>query len=552
MITHLKSGHVYDPQNKIFNIKKDIYIEDGKIIDKKSIRSKIDKVINCADKIVMPGAIDLHTHIGGGKVNIARLMLEEFHNEADGNYDSSSIIAPSTIKTGLKYIEMGYTSCFEPALLPINARQAHAEMADIPFIDKGGYALLGNDDFFLSLLKNKASQSMINDYVAFILKATQSLGIKVVNPGGINAFKFNQRALNVDEKSKYYDITPREIVAKLTRAIYDLGVPHPLHVHCSNLGIPGNFLSTIETIKAANGLPIHLTHIQFQSYGNNGDRGFSSAAVEISNYLNKIENLTCDVGQIMFGQTVTMSGDSMSQHKNHKHAHPKKWMCMDIECDAGCGVVPFKYQDQSFVNALQWAIGLEIFLLAEDPWKVFLTTDHPNGAPFTSYPHLIKLLMDRSFRNDILHQLPEGILEHTILHTLKREYTLNEISIMTRAAPAKILGLKKKGNLSIGSDADITVYDKRKKDIEDMFAHPCYVLKDGHVVVENGRIKKYTWGKTHTVKPEYDKSIEKTLGKFFDKYHTMNLDNYIIKDDEMIRLVGNPIYVNDCKTKRKQ
>ncbi len=552
MITHLKSGHVYDPQNKIFNIKKDIYIEDGKIIDKKSIRSKIDKVINCADKIVMPGAIDLHTHIGGGKVNIARLMLEEFHNEADGNYDSSSIIAPSTIKTGLKYIEMGYTSCFEPALLPINARQAHAEMADIPFIDKGGYALLGNDDFFLSLLKNKASQSMINDYVAFILKATQSLGIKVVNPGGINAFKFNQRALNVDEKSKYYDITPREIVSKLSRAIYDLGVPHPLHVHCSNLGIPGNFLSTIETIKAANGLPIHLTHIQFQSYGNNGDRGFSSAAVEISNYLNKIENLTCDVGQIMFGQTVTMSGDSMSQHKNHKHAHPKKWMCMDIECDAGCGVVPFKYQDQSFVNALQWAIGLEIFLLAEDPWKVFLTTDHPNGAPFTSYPHLIKLLMDRSFRNDILNQLPEGILEHTILHTLKREYTLNEISIMTRAAPAQILGLKKKGNLSIGSDADITVYDKRKKDIEDMFAHPCYVLKDGHVVVENGRIKKYTWGKTHTVKPEYDKSIEKTLGKFFDKYHTMNLDNYIIKDDEMTRLVGNPIYVNDCKTKRKQ
>ena len=126
-------------------------------------------------------------------------------------------------------------------------------------------------------------------------------------------------------------------------------------------------------------MPIHLTHIQFQSYGNNGDRGFSSAAVEISNYLNKIPNLTCDVGQIMFGQTVTMSGDSMTQHKNHKHAHLIN-ECMDIECEAGCGVVPFKYKDKSFVNALQWAIGLEIFLLAEDPWKVFLTTDHPNGG----------------------------------------------------------------------------------------------------------------------------------------------------------------------------
>ena len=552
MLIQLKSGNVYDPHNKIFNIKKDIYIEDGSIVDKKHVSSKIDKVIDCRNKIVMPGAIDMHTHIGGGKVNIARLMLEEFHNEQDPNFDMTAIIAPSTLKTGLKYIEMGYTSCFEPALLPANARQAHAEMSDIPFIDKGGYVLLGNDDYFLDLVRKKASQSSINDYIAFVLKATQCIGVKVVNPGGINAFKFNQRALNVDEKSKYYDITPREIVSVLTRGIHDLGIPHPLHVHCSNLGVPGNFLSTIETIKAANGLPIHLTHIQFQSYGNNGDRGFSSAAVEISNYLNKIPNLTCDVGQIMFGQTVTMSGDSMTQHKNHKHAHPNKWMCMDIECEAGCGVVPFKYQDKSFVNALQWAIGLEIFLLAEDPWKVFLTTDHPNGAPFTSYPHLIKLLMDKSFRNDILNQLPKDILEHTILHTLNREYTLNEIAIMTRSAPAKILGLSKKGNFSHGSDADITIYDKNKKDPEDMFAHPSMVLKDGKVVVENGKIKEYIWGKTQTVAPEYDKSIEKNLGKFFDKYHTMKLSNYIISDDEMERLVGSPVNINECKHKRKE
>ena len=552
MLIQLKSGNVYDPHNKIFNIKKDIYIKDGSIVDKKHVSSKIDKVIDCRNKIVMPGAIDMHTHIGGGKVNIARLMLEEFHNEQDPNFDMTAIIAPSTLKTGLKYIEMGYTSCFEPALLPANARQAHAEMSDIPFIDKGGYVLLGNDDYFLDLVRKKASQSSINDYIAFVLKATQCIGVKVVNPGGINAFKFNQRALNVDEKSKYYDITPREIVSVLTRGIHDLGIPHPLHVHCSNLGVPGNFLSTIETIKAANGLPIHLTHIQFQSYGNNGDRSFSSAAVEISNYLNKIPNLTCDVGQIMFGQTVTMSGDSMTQHKNHKHAHPNKWMCMDIECEAGCGVVPFKYQDKSFVNALQWAIGLEIFLLAEDPWKVFLTTDHPNGAPFTSYPHLIKLLMDKSFRNDILNQLPKDILEHTILHTLNREYTLNEIAIMTRSAPAKILGLSKKGNFSHGSDADITIYDKNKKDPEDMFAHPSMVLKDGKVVVENGKIKEYIWGKTQTVAPEYDKSIEKNLGKFFDKYHTMKLSNYIISDDEMERLVGSPVNINKCKHKRKE
>ena len=139
----LKNGQVFDPINKIFNKKKDIYIKDGKITE--NLNEKISEAIDCKDKIIMPGAIDLHTHIGGGKVNIARLMLQEFHKNSDSDYDLTADFVPSTLKTGLQYIKMGYTSCFEPAVLPINARQSHAEMADTPFIDKGGYALLGND-----------------------------------------------------------------------------------------------------------------------------------------------------------------------------------------------------------------------------------------------------------------------------------------------------------------------------------------------------------------------------------------------------------------------
>jgi len=545
---HLKNGKVFDPTNRVFNKKKDVYIRDGKFV--KSLKKKADQIIDCTDKIVMPGAIDLHTHIGGGKVNIARLMLQEFHNNSDRDYDLTADFVPSTLKTGLQYIGMGYTSCFEPALLPMNARQSHSEMADIPFVDKGGYALLGNDDYLLNLISRGAHQSEINDYVAFILKASQCIGIKVVNAGGINAFKFNQRALDVDEKSIRYKITPRKIVNVLARAVYELGVPHPLHVHCSNLGVPGNFKSTIETIKAAEGLPIHITHIQFHSYGDNGDRKFSSASAEITEYLNKVPNLTCDVGQVMFGQTVTMSGDSMTQHKNHKHAHPKKWLCMDIECDAGCGVVPFKYRDQSFVNALQWAIGLETFLLAEDAEKIFLTTDHPNGGPFTSYPHLIKLLMDKTFRDDLLARLAIDISEHTILKDIKREYTLSEIATMTRSAPAKILGLKNKGSLSDGADADITVYDTRLSDIEDMFAHPSHVIKDGILVVKNGEIKDYIWGKTQVVRPEYDPSIVKKLDKHFKKYNTIGLSNFVISNDEMSEVIGSDVNINDCLRKR--
>ena len=67
----------------------------------------------------------------------------------------------------------------------------------------------------------------------------------------------------------------------------------------------------------------------------------------------------------------------------------------------------------------------------------------------------------------------------------------------------------------------------------------------------NGRIKKYVWGNTQTVKPEYDKSIEKNLKRFFDKYHTMKLENYIINDNEMEEQIGSAVRVNECKYGRR-
>src|SRR5581483_8444626 len=125
--------------------------------------------------------------------------------------------APSTLITGYRYAEMGYTACFEPAVLPVNARQAHMEMGDTPIVDKGGYAMLGSDDFLLRMMAERADQGRINDYVAWTLRASQCLGIKVVNPGGISAFKFNARSLDVDQPHPYYRVTPRAVLQTLTR-----------------------------------------------------------------------------------------------------------------------------------------------------------------------------------------------------------------------------------------------------------------------------------------------------------------------------------------------
>ena len=537
MLVRITGGKVYDPRNNINGKKTDLFFRNGRMVKAPAKLETVDETIDATGAVIMAGGIDIHTHIGGGKVNIARMMLPEDHrghevSNAEHPHPGCGHAAPSTLTAGYRYAEMGYTACFEPAMLPINARQTHAEMADTPIVDKGAYALLGNDDLLLRLIRQKADDDVIRDYVAWTLESSQAMAIKVVNPGGINAFKFNQRKLDLDEKNAHYNVTPRTILLTLSQALKDLGVAHPLHVHGCNLGVPGNDQTTLDTIRAMEGIPAHLTHIQFHSYGTEGDYKFSSSAAQIAEAINANPNISVDVGQIMFGQTVTESGDNMRQYAGSAFAHPKKWVGMDIECEAGCGVVPFRYRDKNFVNALQWAIGLEMFLLVDDPWRIFLTTDHPNGAPFTSYPHLIRLLMDRSFRNDMLKTIHADAALATNLASIKREYSLYEIAIMTRAAPAKSLGLKNKGHLGIGADADIAIY-REHDNRERMFEKPTHVFKNGELVVQNGKIKKHITGGTHVVRSDYQRSIKKTVDDYYKRYMTVSKDRIKVSDDEI-------------------
>ena len=546
MITQLSGARLFDPANGVRGETRDLFVEDGVVVAPPT--GTVDVSYDLSGLVAMPGAIDIHSHIAGGKVNLARLLMSEEHRDdlvarGAATRSGGGIATPSSFVAGYRYAALGYTAAFEPAMVPSNARSAHLEMADLPIVDKGAYLMLGNDELLLRLLASGAEQERINDYVAWMLHATAALGIKTVNPGGISAFKFNARGLAIDEAGPQHGVTPRRIVQALARAVFELGVPHPLHTHCNNLGIPGNIDTTLATIAAAEGFPLHLTHAQFHSYGTEGDRHFSSAAARLAEAVNRNRNVSLDVGQIMFGQTVTASGDTMAQYRNRGHASPDKWILMDIECDGGCGLVPFRYRDDNFVNALQWAIGLELFLLIEDPWRVFLTTDHPNGAPFTCYPHLIRLLMDRSFRNDCLKSIHPAAQQATTLAAITREYTLDEIAIMTRAAPARILGLAGRGHLGPGAGADITVYAE-EADRERMFRAPRYLFKDGIEVARDGDIRAAPAGATHVVRPEFDAGIEAEIGAFFEQHMSLGLEHFRLSHGELadagLRLVAQP------------
>lgn len=551
----LRGGRVIDPANGVDAVR-DIGVRDGRIVElhpKEAVAEDID----ASGCVVMAGGIDMHTHIGGGKVNLARMLLPEDHRL---NRDPIALptnplelascghCAPGTLATGYRYAEMGYTAAFEPAMMHSNARHAHMEMGDTPILDHGAYVMLGNDELFLQMLAEGRDFQQIRDYAGWTINAAKAMGVKVVNPGGISAFKFNQRKLDVDEEHTHWRVTPRAIVHTLAKALHELGVPHPLHIHGSNLGVAGNIESTLATIDALEGLPAHLTHIQFHAYGTEGPKKFSSAAQRLADAVNANPNVSIDVGQIMFGQTVTASGDTMRQHANAGLANPRKWIGADIECDAGCGVVPFKYREQSYVNALQWAIGLEIFLLVKDPWRVVLTTDHPNGAPFTSYPHLIRLLTDKSFRDEQFAKLHPDVVAQSALGSITRELTLNEVAIMTRAGPAKLLGLKDRGQLGNGAAADIAVY-REHANRETMFTAPEHVFKDGVRVARAGVITATPTGGTHFVEPAFDRGIEKVLAPYTEKHLSVSLRHAVIGHDELCRCCnGGRLLPTACHT----
>jgi formylmethanofuran dehydrogenase subunit A len=137
--------------------------------------------------------------------------------------------------------------------------------------------------------------------------------------------------------------------------------------------------------------------------------------------------------------------------------------------------------------------------------------------------------MDRTHRQDVLKKCPPKILERSTLADLDREYTLGEIAIITRAGPARILGLKNKGHLGPGADADITIYTPHENK-EIMFELPRMVIKSGRVMIDQGEIRDPFVGKTLHVAPEYDHGVESDIQEWFEKYYSIRWRNYPVDD----------------------
>ena len=536
-------GAVHDPANGIDGEIRDVCIEDGRIVAELPSGAP---TLDARGMVVMPGGVDIHSHFASSSCNHARRLIPDEHAAeaasaptlAEGEplaRSGTGGTVPSTFTTGYRYAGLGYTTAFDAAVAPLTARHSHSELDDTPCVDGGIFVLMGNDEYLLRQIE-AGERDRARDYAAWLLGATGGYAVKIVNPGGVEAWKTGQRNVSsIDDQVSGRAITPRAILETLTEAANALRLPHPVHIHCNNLGVAGNVATTLASMEAVAGRRAHFTHLQFHSYGGGGGQPWSSAAAKVMEYVNAHTEVSVDVGQVMFGSAMTITADAPVEYLLYKSSG-RRWTNIDIELETGCGIVPLTYKDKAAVSALQWAVGLELFLLSTDPWRVVLSTDHPNGGSFLAYPALIQLLMDRSVRDEQLKRVnPKLLAGSALADGLAREYTLNEIAIITRAGPARLLGLTHKGHLGAGAEADVTIYN-RERDLATMFSTPRYVIKGGALVVEEGHLRRAPTGRRLRVAPGYDNAVLRDLRRHFERYSTVAFDNYPVAD-----LPGDPV-----------
>ena len=488
----LSGGTIHDPLHGRDGVVDDIWVENGRIVARPADPKAFTR-IDASGRVVMPGGVDLHSHVAGPKVNAGRRIAPQLARR-------SPAAVPTIHSTGALYAALGYTTVFDAAIATAAAGVAHMELADLPILDKGIYLLAADDaDVLMALDRadNAEGDRELQRLLAAAMKVGQGWAVKVANPGGPAFWKHGRRGdhRDLDTPLPGRSLTARVLLERLARAVQAVGLPHPLHVHTANLGLPGNWRTLLETMHTFDGIPAHLAHVQFHSYtgGDLDADTFGSGVAPLVEWFNTHPELTLDVGQVLFGDTVAMTGDSAAaEHLAHATGVP--WMSHDLHLEGGCGVLPISYREKSMVHAWQWAIGLEWFLTAADPWRLVLSTDHPNGAHFTAYPHLMRLLGDAAFRREAFERIHPAVRKRSPLAGITREYSLQELCIITRAAPARIAGLTAKGHLGVGADADITVY-RPDADLSRMFAMPAQVFKAGILVVEDGELRSLPAGR---------------------------------------------------------
>ena len=332
----IANGTVYDPANNVNGVVQDIWIQDGKIVAPPAANAPARRTRSSTRRAwsSCPAASTCTAHIAGPKVNLARKMRPEDKRKRAGpcrtaiTRSGTTGSVPSTFATGYLYAGLGYTTAFDAAIPPLAARHAHEEFARYAHHRQGLFRPLGNNHYVLQADCTTSEPERLRAFVAWLLNATKAYAVKIVNPGGVEVWK--QGGGNISRSRRQGRALRRHAAADhhaLAQAAIDLGLPHPVHIHCNNLGLPGNWKTTLATMEALEGRrgPSDAHPVpQLRRRPRRSGQVLLARSPPLADYVNAHADLTVDVGQVLFGETTTMTGDGPLGYFLHK-VTGRKW-----------------------------------------------------------------------------------------------------------------------------------------------------------------------------------------------------------------------------------
>jgi formylmethanofuran dehydrogenase subunit A len=489
----IRGAEIYDPAHDMNGQIRDLWVEGEQIVAAPPEFGS-PEVIDGSGTILAPAGVEIHTHVAGYGLNAARRFLI-------GDPVLLDLLTPSAETAAQRYLALGYTTVFDAASSPLMARFTFNDLQRMSGLDRGTFTQLGDHRLLLQALAGGDLQEL-RDTLAWLLHVSGGYAVKLVNPGSGLAWKAGQSAPGLDEPIGLGNLTQRTIIQTLVRLVNEMNLPHPVHLHARRLGRPGNATAFCETARALEGQRAHLCHIQFYSYGHDKKGGYTSAAEQVVKCLQEYPQITCDVGQVLYNAAMAITSDTSVLSDLHLSTG-KPRISHQLEGEGGTNILPLVYRARDATSAVQWATGLELLLRFPDPTRLFLTTDHPNGSSFSSYPQVIEWLMSQPARQEMLERSHPAATHMSGLASIEREYNLSEVFAMTSWGPARALGLIDRGHLAHGALADLRCY-RKQADLREMFSHPAWVMRRGRVVVRDGKFTTSDEGKLLVVHPAWD------------------------------------------------
>ena len=179
-------------------------------------------------------------------------------------------------------------------------------------------------------------------YGARLIWAAKVYGVKAVNPGGVTAWKWGKDAKQLHEPVYGYSkITPAQLISGLANIVDQLGLPHPMHLHCNNLGTPGNVAPRSGSDEDPGRQP-RWQRLQFTPTA--ATTGIMAKPSDADRrLLQQASQPNLRRRRVLFGNAVTITADGPWQHVLYQLTG-RTWGNLDVENETGCGIVPYTYK----------------------------------------------------------------------------------------------------------------------------------------------------------------------------------------------------------------